>query len=83
MPWKIRLVIVGRQWALTCLHIVLGFVELIRLFIMWLVRCCPQSGEEWALFLLGRGSRCVGLVQSRFPLVIPWGIMLGILVEVS
>ena len=83
MPWKVQLVIVGRQWALTCLHMVSGFVELTCLFIMRLVRCCPQSGEEWALFLLGGGSHCVGLVRSRFLLVIPWGIMLGILVKVS
>ena len=62
MPWKIRLVIVGHRWALTCLHIVSEFVELIHLFIMRVVRCCPRSDEEWALFLLDGGSFMLGIL---------------------
>ena len=62
MPWKIRLVIARRRWVLTCLHMVSGFVELACLIIMRFVRCCPQSGEEWALFLLDGGSSMLGIL---------------------
>ena len=62
MPWKIRLVIAGRRWVLICLHIVSGFVELTRLIIMRFIRCCPQSGEEWALLLLDGGSFMLGIL---------------------
>ena len=62
MPWKIRLVIAGRRWVLTCLCVVSGLVELTRLIIMRFVRCRPRSGEEWALLLLDGGSFMFGIL---------------------
>ena len=39
-----------------------GFVELTLLIIMRFVRCCPRSGEEWALLLLDGGSFMFGIL---------------------
>ena len=68
---------------LACLYKVSGFVELTCLFVMRLIWCYAPGGEEWALFLLGWGSHCVGLAWLGFPLITFGGIMLGILVMVS